>query len=1388
MKKLLIIFLLLKQICYSELENKFSIELAEQRMRQATYICPAPDNNGNIYLVTGEETFTDNKIYVLKYDINSLKVIDSFYYESTYSFTYGEAYFISDNNKDFLFVSTFFTDTTIGEREFVNIGSKSCLNQRESSNIHGYKRDFKKADHDYYYLISFKRGGGDFLLIEKMAFTSSGDSPDFHLIKDANVGLPYQAMLSCDLTEDKYFILCAYFTEDNNVNVNDYSHVTISAFNSALENIDTKVYEEWEYWPPRPNDPQFRLNDVFIKIVYLKDNSNFIIVNKHTDPIMRLRYINYNNNLFEDKLGDIVGSEYLDVENTQKSGHYGANDIIALDSNIIVKVFGDCNNNYLIITIIHFFNNNRNEPAMTIKIYNMYPDGFSCPQRPRLAKVKNSFIVCLSADIGGLKTGFFLVNFPNVINQTLENDDIAVSDLIRLENNLFNLNIKLKVLEDIPPDLILVSNLKSEKVKKLELYDDIDTFTLRQFRISEMPFTLKFQAIAKGIDTGYSYAKAYNIEGDINESHEYEGRIGELTIDFQNRFNDYYYLSYDMDLCTNLKPVNFYLDDTDNTFKPCNSSCDECTKPINETFMNCIACKENYSMTEDSRSCYKGEIDNYYLDIDQLIYKRCHPNCLRCYSKPLNNTYMNCKSCQYNYFMTEDTNSCHNIILDNYYLDVRTLRRCHRNCYLCFGSPLDRFHMNCKTCQNNLYMTEDTNSCYRRVIDNYYLDNNTLKRCPSNCLDCYSIEDNVTFYNCLACYEDWDVSADRETCHDFINKNFQNIFDLNISQTKDFYYELQMDQNFLQFTSTDYLKQNNYKNKTSINLGDCENILKKAYDIPENDSLYILIIDIEQKGMKIPKIEYEVYKIDEPNHLIKLNLNLCKNNKIEISIPVAINGSIDLYNSSSGYYNNLCYTTTSIYGTDICLDDRREEFINNNLTLCEENCILIEYDNIYKNAKCSCDVKVNLPSVKEAKFDKEKLKNNFIDINNIGNIQCLKCYKMVFRKNNIKINYGFYIYLFLFLLYFLCLFLFYFKFYYSYFSEVELIFTPEKNDNNLNHIETDDKNENNFNFNQIKQRTKIIKIKKKIKILKNKTTIKSDEENKKSNNDAKENKGDIILNNKNNDSKINNEIIYKEEGGREKETDKGSNKEKNIINNKPNNKIMDYTDSELNDLSYKEAIKNDKRTFLQYYIALLKANHLILFSFYPNKDYNSQIIKIFLFFFFLGIDLAFNAFFITDLTIQQIYKDKGSFNFVYQIPAIIYSTLISFLLNIIIKYFSLTGDDINEVKEEKRKEPKNFLAKAIKIVTKIKIKFAVFYILAPLILLFLGFYICCFCGVYNNSQLHLIKDALFSLLFSVISPFFTLLLPGILRISALRSDKKNKKWLYKISKVLEMFL
>ena len=88
----------------------------------------------------------------------------------------------------------------------------------------------------------------------------------------------------------------------------------------------------------------------------------------------------------------------------------------------------------------------------------------------------------------------------------------------------------------------------------------------------------------------------------------------------------------------------------------------------------------------------------------------------------------------------------------------------------------------------------------------------------------------------------------------------------------------------------------------TMNLGECENILKKDYNISNDDSLYILQIISEEEGMKIPKIEYEVYYPLIENNLKKLNLTLCKDIKIEISITLKINGSLDKYNPKSGTY------------------------------------------------------------------------------------------------------------------------------------------------------------------------------------------------------------------------------------------------------------------------------------------------------------------------------------------------------------------------------------------------------------------------------------------------------------------------------------------------------
>ena len=63
-----------------------------------------------------------------------------------------------------------------------------------------------------------------------------------------------------------------------------------------------------------------------------------------------------------------------------------------------------------------------------------------------------------------------------------------------------------------------------------------------------------------------------------------------------------------------------------------------------------------------------------------------------------------------------------------------------------------------------------------------------------------------------------------------------------------------------------------------------------------------------------------------------------------------------------------------------------------------------------------------------------------------------------------------------------------------------------------------------------------------------------------------------------------------------------------------------------------------------------------------------------------------NALFFNDNTIHQIYEDEGIFNFIYQLPQIVYSTLISSFIDGITSFLSFSEDEIIELKKDKNLE------------------------------------------------------------------------------------------------------
>ena len=234
------------------------------------------------------------------------------------------------------------------------------------------------------------------------------------------------------------------------------------------------------------------------------------------------------------------------------------------------------------------------------------------------------------------------------------------------------------------------------------------------------------------------------------------------------------------------------------------------------------------------------------------------------------------------------------------------------------------------------------------------------------------------------------------------------------------------------------------------------------------------------------------------------------------------------------------------------------------------------------------------------------------------------------------------------------------------------------------------------------------------------------------------------------------------------------------MNERTTSTKITYSDYELNTMNFKDALIFDKRKFKHYYMSLLKTKHPILFSFYPIKDYNLKVIKIDLFFLSFSIYYFINYLFFNEKVIHNIYVN-GGFYIIYLIPFTFYAFIISNILIIFIKFFSLSERDIYKIKYISINKPNNIV---YKIKRCIMIKYIFFYIFGLLFLFLFWYILSSFGAVYHNTQVYLIKNTLISFSFSLIYPFIINLIPGILRIYSLKS---KREFIYKINHVIQHF-
>jgi len=104
------------------------------------------------------------------------------------------------------------------------------------------------------------------------------------------------------------------------------------------------------------------------------------------------------------------------------------------------------------------------------------------------------------------------------------------------------------------------------------------------------------------------------------------------------------------------------------------------------------------------------------------------------------------------------------------------------------------------------------------------------------------------------------------------------------------------------------------------------------------------------------------------------------NSGILIYIPIVLIDTLDKYNRSIGYYNDICYTTTIDDGNDILLKYRQKEFINKDNIVCQEGYDFSEYDYRTFDSKFSCEVNDCPQTFADMSINKRKLLDNFKSI------------------------------------------------------------------------------------------------------------------------------------------------------------------------------------------------------------------------------------------------------------------------------------------------------------------------------------------------------------------------------------------------------------------------
>ena len=486
---------------------------------------------------------------------------------------------------------------------------------------------------------------------------------------------------------------------------------------------------------------------------------------------------------------------------------------------------------------------------------------------------------------------------------------------------------------------------------------------------------------------------------------------------------------------------------------------------------------------------------------------------------------------------------------------------------------------------------------------------------------------------------------------------------------------------------------------------------------------------------------------------------------------------IDIFDPTNDFYTDLCFHFKSpIDGKDIPVKERIKLFFPN-ITLCDQGCFIKGVNLTTWKTICQCALNnlVNSNMFGNNVFIQQSL-GEWQDILTKTNVEVMKCYKDLFDKEMYKQNTGFIIIIILLIIKIFLIILYYCKFknkikrYILGLTDRFISFLrTEKKLNLIDSHEKFDPPKNVYDNNPEEKKGTIIQR----KSIKNPTKI----------NVRKKESTNKVNNNINLISRKNSNDINKSD---ERLEDKTKDNDEILLNlqNEININIKEYIKTDLDDMDYDDAIRQDKRTFCQYFWSKIKKEQILLSTFCNQEILKPLPMKIILLILNIDLYLVINGLFFNEDYISDLLKSGADTvsSFVERIlDRIVIITITGIIINYIIEFFFV---EENKIKGIFKREKENIIILKYEIVQIIKNtykKYNIFIIISSVIMLISLYYVFCFNNVYSSIKGEWIKSSIIIIIIMQIIPILLCLLDAIIRFISFRCKSER---LFRLSSIL----